>query len=223
MLLTPGVNAANAPKDKMNSPRSPGLQLNYSQREAMLRRVFQMFDLDGSGSIECDEMQMIAIRRRELGHKKDVWTEEKNRALMKRLDVGGDGLVSSREFVRYYTKLHNDCSAPQFLEVVGEYMEVARSLYIDRMRRLEALASEMQEGSSRAQHTSPVIDRNIVMFDDEIEQNARDVVIAWNAHVRAVEHARESAMLADSEQELRELQKYTMELQLGSVGKSAFD
>ena len=102
-----------------------------------------MFDLDRSGSIEIEEMSAIAIKRRELGHKKDIWTDEKNRKLVNRLDANCNGLISAREFIKYYSRLHSACNAPAFIDVIGQYMEVARSLYIDRMNALRNMQAEI--------------------------------------------------------------------------------
>eukprot|EP00658_Telonema_sp_P-2_P073764 TRINITY_DN62876_c0_g1_i2.p2 TRINITY_DN62876_c0_g1~~TRINITY_DN62876_c0_g1_i2.p2 ORF type:complete len:257 (+),score=99.00 TRINITY_DN62876_c0_g1_i2:190-960(+) len=158
-------------------------ELRYMKREQLLRCIFKLFDLDRSDSIEYQEMKEIAVKRRELGHKRDIWTEDKNRALMARLDANKDGLVTCKEFVRYYAKLHTGCSPVEFLEVVGRYMEVAGSLYGDKMREMRADLEEvsvlMRERSLREQLPA--------QLDAEIEQNARAVVQAWNAEVESCE------------------------------------
>ena len=75
--------------------------------------------LHRSGSIEIEEMSAIAIKRRELGHKKDIWTDEKNRKLVNRLDANCNGLISAREFIKYYSRLHSACNALAFIDVIG--------------------------------------------------------------------------------------------------------
>ena len=40
--------------------------------------------------------------RRKLGQKGGEWTEEKNRSLVKKMDVNGDGKISESEFVDYF-------------------------------------------------------------------------------------------------------------------------
>ena len=63
-----------------------------------------MFDLDGSGCIEPIELMQLAQVRRELGQQTDIWTEEHNRIMLRKLDTDEDGLVSCLEFVEHFDR-----------------------------------------------------------------------------------------------------------------------
>lgn len=49
----------------------------------------------------CDSLH-TGQARRSLGHKGGEWTEEKNRKLLRKIDVNGDGQISEEEFVEYF-------------------------------------------------------------------------------------------------------------------------
>ena len=72
----------------------------HSRRSRQLRAVFEAFDLDGSGSIETEELLQLGKARRSAGHKSGEWTNEMNRRLVEKMDVNSDGLISCSEFVR---------------------------------------------------------------------------------------------------------------------------
>ena len=64
------------------------------RRISKLERVFAAFDLDGSGSIERDELFELGKARRVAGQAHGSWTEEKNDRLVQKLDIDQDGKVS---------------------------------------------------------------------------------------------------------------------------------
>jgi len=52
-----------------------------------LRRVFALFDLDGGGTMSCNELQDLGEVRRELrGADAKGWTKEKNEKMMREID-----------------------------------------------------------------------------------------------------------------------------------------
>ena len=53
--------------------------------------MFKEFDLDGGGVIEANELMQIGKTRRNLGHKTDTWTEEKNSNLMETIGAVQQG------------------------------------------------------------------------------------------------------------------------------------
>merc|ERR1711865_808535 len=90
-----------------------------------LCKVFQQFDLDGSGEIETKELLALGQARRKLGQKSGAWTEEKNAKLVKNMDTDGDGTVNEKEFSGYFDKSLTKDQA-EFEETVAQFMEVAR-------------------------------------------------------------------------------------------------
>ena len=90
------LNGMNSPSVK-NTP-SPNATREArsgvaSQREQALRTVFTKFDLDSSGVIEAKELLALGKARRTLGQKSRLWSEDKNDALVQKLDFNGDGKV----------------------------------------------------------------------------------------------------------------------------------
>jgi hypothetical protein len=112
---------------------SPTLSLSgassprQERREAKLAEVFRLFDLDGSGEIESQELWVLATKRRELGQKTGTWTEEKHRRLIDDLDTNGDGRVQENEFVEAFERrLPRERAA--FDAVIEEFTLAAKSL-----------------------------------------------------------------------------------------------
>ena len=60
------------------------------------------FDFDGSGFIEANELMKVGQARREKGHKNSAWTKEKNAALVRAIDLNGDGKIAVEEFIRHF-------------------------------------------------------------------------------------------------------------------------
>ena len=87
------------------------------RRIGKLERVFDAFDLDGSGDIEKEELFELGNARRSMGQARSTWTEEKNNRLVERLDQDGNGVVSKEEFATEFEKMltyneedFNECS-----------------------------------------------------------------------------------------------------------------
>jgi len=66
-----------------------------SYRREQLSRVWQLFDLDGTGHVCTVELSELGVARRELGHKKGEWSEEKNRKMFASVDKDGSGTGGS--------------------------------------------------------------------------------------------------------------------------------
>ena len=95
-----------------------------SDRLDKLRQVHRAMDNNNSGYIEAAELMLLGQARRKLGQATGEWTAEANNALLKELDVTGDGHVETTEFVEYFNKALPQDSA-EFNTVVGQFMEVA--------------------------------------------------------------------------------------------------
>eukprot|EP00658_Telonema_sp_P-2_P075763 TRINITY_DN6549_c0_g2_i1.p1 TRINITY_DN6549_c0_g2~~TRINITY_DN6549_c0_g2_i1.p1 ORF type:complete len:518 (-),score=269.61 TRINITY_DN6549_c0_g2_i1:127-1563(-) len=66
-------------------------------RVAELEEVFQLLDIDGSGSIGIQEMLLLGKEA-----KGDEFSEDKAKRRLGKLDTSGDGLVDMSEFVQFY-------------------------------------------------------------------------------------------------------------------------
>jgi len=110
------------PQERARAPQaSPTKSVD---REALLGRVFDEFDLDGAGTIEANELLLLGKARRKLGQKSGEWTPEQNKRMMAKLDKDGDGECDRSEFVKYFgSALPYDPAA--FKEAIGQFMEVA--------------------------------------------------------------------------------------------------
>lgn len=97
-------------------------------RAAELKKVFAAFDDDISGWIGRDELMRMGQRRKELGQKKRVWTEECNTKLIEKMSSDGNSVrVSEEDFVMYYTKALQDFEDQQFLGVMREFLLCAEA------------------------------------------------------------------------------------------------
>jgi len=90
-------------------------------REKELAKVFRAFDLDGSGICEADELLVLGQRRQELGQKQRAWTEQKNAALIKKMDQNGDGQIEESEFVRHFVMALQAEGDATFLQTVKNF------------------------------------------------------------------------------------------------------
>lgn len=93
-------------------------------RQGLLRDVHTKMDQDNSGYIEPKELLLLGQARRKLGHKAGEWTEEKNKALVTKMDTDGDGKITADEFVQHFHRaLPKD--EDQFKAVISQFMDVA--------------------------------------------------------------------------------------------------
>ena len=73
-------------------------------RENKVKFAFQVFDLDGSGSIDADELRKI-VKATNMASEKQL--TRKVEWLMKQCDTDGDGMISHDEFVNLSKKFPN--------------------------------------------------------------------------------------------------------------------
>ena len=128
------ANDVNAAFDRATSPRSTRPTAANTHRFAALLEVFVLFDVNRSGTVETAELMQLGIARQRLGHKDRLWTEAKNSALVRRMDLNQNGLIDSEEFCKHF-----DNALPQegFDSVIAEFEEVA--VEVARTARLAAL------------------------------------------------------------------------------------
>ena len=107
-------SAASKGKEK-KKPLPPLIQ-------AELRAAFELFDIDGNGEIDAEEMKQVV---RSLGANEG----ESSRILLE-ADVDGDGKVSFDEFVEMVRPLYDDSGAA--LRKAFEMFDLDKSGYIDR-------------------------------------------------------------------------------------------
>ena len=102
-------------------------QENWSRtRRNRLIQVFRQFDLDQSGFIAPSELLKLGKARRSLGQKGGSWTREKNDALIAKMDLNRDGLISEYEFARHFMSAFEAYLDPEvFNSTCADLMEVA--------------------------------------------------------------------------------------------------
>ena len=76
-------------------------------RNAKLREIFHIFDLEKNGVILKRELYILGRAKRVVemdvsNRVQQAWTPEKNERLMERIDYNGDGKVEEGEFVKYF-------------------------------------------------------------------------------------------------------------------------
>lgn len=125
-----------------------------ASRAAALREVFQLFDLDGGGVVEGEELLKLGRARRTLGHKAGGWTEEKNAKLVKKI-AHGNGQVDSSEFVKQFeATLPRDSDV--FFDIVDQFLEVAHAYRADRRSDPDTMQSPSSVQQARAMTASSV-------------------------------------------------------------------
>jgi len=87
--------------------------------------IFNLCDLDNSGTIDLEEMLKLG----QAIHGKQGWGEAQNLTQMRALDLSGDGKVEAFEFIEYFSK-HGakDMSTSDFEQGCRAFEAVAKSL-----------------------------------------------------------------------------------------------
>jgi len=98
-------------------PSAPALN-----RIEELLRIFSVFDIDGSGFVETGELQVLGEARKDLGHKKRIWTPERNAAMIENMDSRNpDGKIDRDEFLAYFLKVLRSRSDEEFMQTMSEF------------------------------------------------------------------------------------------------------
>ncbi len=71
-------------------------------REEYLRTAFNMFDADGSGKIDTNELNRLLSG----DEFKDVYTESQLKAAIAEVDENGDGEIDFEEFMHMMRSIH---------------------------------------------------------------------------------------------------------------------
>jgi len=102
-------------------------------RGGQLRKIFGVFDLDGSGVIEANELMCLGQARAKTGQKSRVWTVEKNKAMIASMDKGArDGMVEADEFVSYFMDTLQKVDDGAFMKTMAEF-RAAKAKYLENL------------------------------------------------------------------------------------------
>jgi len=112
------------------------------RRTAKLERVFAAFDLDGSGSIERDELFELGKARRVAGQAHGSWTEEKNDRLVQKLDTDQDGKVCKDEFTSHFEQ-NLTFNEEEFDGTMSNFVLVAEQVHLAKSRARAARLLDM--------------------------------------------------------------------------------
>ena len=117
----PEATSVEAAVPEPRPKRSPSYRLPR-ERAALLREVFGVFDIDGSGSVDAQELRCLGRARKTLGQKERVWSEEKNHGMLGAMDKNHDGTVEEMEFLRYFGKALRELSDEAFRETMEAHV-----------------------------------------------------------------------------------------------------
>ena len=121
-------------------------------RTACLNLVFNVFDLDNSGTIETSELLELGQMRRKLGQKQGDWSDEKNAVLITKMDANGDGVIQGSEFAEHFEKAL-PADKVKFEQIVKEFMEVAKMCRDKKQEQRESQPASVA-GSRRASNAN---------------------------------------------------------------------
>jgi len=155
-----------------------------AKRKAQLLGVFGMFDLDDSGVIEPRELLKLGKTRRSLGQKQGKWTLEKNDAMIRKMDLDDDGVVSRDEFSDYFEDALSFLDPGEFDNTIADFMDVANAsrdgtyasdFRSPTLRRSPRRGSPRQSLSPRrpslmGKHTQSYEDENVDELVDLLEE-----------------------------------------------------
>jgi len=130
-------------KKKAELPHKTPALSSSAIRSHVIGEVFDLFDLDGLGTVQADELLLLGQARRTLGQKTGTWDEEKNKKFMAKIDKDGSGDCDRDEFVAHFSKAL-PFDQDQFSTIMHQFMGVARDVR-GRKQRGEKVTAPRQE------------------------------------------------------------------------------
>jgi len=94
------------------------------KRRDELMKIFHLFDLNGSDTIDLNEFIVLG----KAVHKKAGWNETQNLQAMKRVDTSGNGEIEAQEFLQFYRERLGACNDNDFDRGIRFMSEVAREV-----------------------------------------------------------------------------------------------
>jgi centrin-1 len=92
-------------------------------RRAKLMSGFQLFDMDGSDTIDVNEFLTIG----KAVHAKSGWDEVQNLQAMRRVDISGNGTIEPQEFLQFFRERLSGCNDRDFERGISFMTDVARA------------------------------------------------------------------------------------------------
>ena len=100
-----------------------------------------VFDLDGSGAIESQELLHLGKMRRKLGQKEGDWSEARNSALIEKMDSNLDGKIDAMQFSNHFEKaLPKDMTG--FQTVIDQFLAVAKECRTVKVKKKETAQAD---------------------------------------------------------------------------------
>lgn len=116
-----------------------------------MAKVFDMFDLDGSGKVESNELFKLGTARRTLGQKQGKWSENSNARLIKKMDKDGDGDIDRDEFITHFEQVL-ERERFEFDSTMDQFMQVAKAC---RKEKKAARDSEARKKAASERIVTP--------------------------------------------------------------------
>ena len=113
--------------EKNAASDSPNEELLAFERKAITREVFDTLDVDGTGTVDFDELSILV----DMLHLKDV------NVMMRQLDLDRDGHVSAHEWEQVMLN-HDHIKHPAFFDQMREYKRKIRAVQLDFLKQKAA-------------------------------------------------------------------------------------
>jgi len=174
---------------RLASPREDRVRAEVSfeqdleRRRKLLNQIFSEFDLDGSDTVDEDELMELGKCRRTLGHKSTDWTREKNLQMMQKM--GGGRTVNSQQFVNYFAKSLSGQQPDEFNDTAQQFLMVARAC---RAKKQKLKYIQQQAAQARRTPSPPMIrpQSPSTGFADGVEHLRTPALIVSGNHVTRV-------------------------------------
>lgn len=121
-----GCEPDDADEDDMTDAMAASMfpdPLSKKRRDELMK-IFHLFDLNGSDTIDLNEFIVLG----KAVHKKAGWNETQNLQAMKRVDTSGNGEIEAQEFLQFYRERLGACNDNDFDRGIRFMSEVAREV-----------------------------------------------------------------------------------------------